>query len=377
LGSATGTFVNGTRIASDQELKDGDELLVGKHSFVLSIKLSDEPEEQASTEPEITFEVRDKGQTIIVTKKQLFDMALKGSVLSDDVIAIVGAKTKIFADSVQGIVFKDMPTVMPPVVPQSPISQTPEPDPYDAVFASLASDHSVLLELEKECSESKKSTVTVFPEEVQALFSTADAPSVQIDSVPDVRKEQTFFDLGKPLEEPLSQAFTWMSDKVSKRQIKIGGFILAGVCLLGILVYLFMPDSKSVEGAVRIEGTVTLDGTPVSGANVILHPRNRGVGQEAGGMTDNRGIFTVTTGNDPIGRGAVPGEYDVSFIMRPTIPRRYERPVTSGLSPIVVEATGRNRFIFELSSEAGSPQVSDIFTDNPFLEDFTDNPFAE
>jgi len=38
LGSENGTYINGKRIASLQELKDGDELKVGRHSFVLSIK---------------------------------------------------------------------------------------------------------------------------------------------------------------------------------------------------------------------------------------------------------------------------------------------------------------------------------------------------
>jgi len=374
LGSETGTFVNGKRIASGQELKDGDELVVGKHSFVLSIKLPAEPEEQPSAEPEVTFEVRDKGQTVFVTKKQLFDMARQGTVLPDDVIAVAGEKTKIFADSVRGIVFKDVPAVAPVV---QKVSEIQEPESIASAVAALTSDSKTFLELGKECSKSKESTDAVFPVEIQSLFTAADAPSVQVDRIPDARKEIVSSDFVKPLEEPLSQAGTWMSGKVTKRQAKVGGFILAGVCLLGFLVYLLMPDSKSVEGAVRIAGTVTLDGAPVAGINVILHPRNRGEGQEAGGMTDHRGRFTVTTGNDPIGRGAVPGEYDVTFLMRSTVPRRYERSVTSGLNPIVVEAAGRNRFFFELFSEAESSPVSDILTDNPFADIFTDNPFAD
>ena len=39
LGSETGTYVNGERIFPRQELKDGDQLTVGRHSFTVSIKV--------------------------------------------------------------------------------------------------------------------------------------------------------------------------------------------------------------------------------------------------------------------------------------------------------------------------------------------------
>ena len=377
LGSETGTFVNGKRIVSSQELKDGDELVAGRHSFVLSIRLSAEPEEQPSTESEITFEVRHKGQSIVVTKGQLFDMAREGAVLPDDIITVGG--TKVFADSVHGIIFGNgASTVTPP-----PIPKPPKPDPYDAMLATLSSDplaFQQLEELEKNANRKPRTpaaSVKIDPCVKEAAPSNIAAESREvIQRLPEVKKRRTFSDLVKPLEEPLKQASTWMSGKITQHQAKAGGFVLAGVCLLGLLLYLFLSDSKSVEGAVRIEGTVTLDGAPLSGANVILHPRNRKVGQEAGGMTDHRGRFTVTTGNDPIGRGAVPGEYDVTFIMH-----SYERPTTSG-SPIVVNATGRNRFVFELFSESSgiftdNPFANDPFTDNPFAEDFGDNPFAK
>jgi len=38
LGSESGTYVNGERITFPQTLKDGDEITVGKHRFIVSMK---------------------------------------------------------------------------------------------------------------------------------------------------------------------------------------------------------------------------------------------------------------------------------------------------------------------------------------------------
>jgi hypothetical protein len=127
-------------------------------------------------------------------------------------------------------------------------------------------------------------------------------------------------------------------------------------------------------GTVYVEGVVTLDGQPLAGADVMLHPRN-GV-HVAGGLTDARGRFTVTTGGAPLGSGAQPGEYDVTFRkvrmegadlsmeelaarfggrMPPAewlIPQKYGEVRTSGLDPITVTPNRRqNVFTFELTSE--------------------------
>ena len=127
-------------------------------------------------------------------------------------------------------------------------------------------------------------------------------------------------------------------------------------------------------GTVYVEGTVTFDGQPIDGVFITFNPR--GGDMVAGGVTDARGRFTVQTAGAPIGSGAVPGEYDVTFRktamegsglsleefsaqygggMPPTtflIPERYGNVRTSGLEPIVVDTNRRNNvFNFALTSE--------------------------
>lgn len=64
----------------------------------------------------------------------------------------------------------------------------------------------------------------------------------------------------------------------------------------------------------KVEGTVTLDGKPVSGATVSFLPLDVG-GRPANGRTDQDGHFRLTT-IEP-GDGALPGEYKVSVMVEP------------------------------------------------------------
>jgi len=127
-------------------------------------------------------------------------------------------------------------------------------------------------------------------------------------------------------------------------------------------------------GTVYVEGTVTLDGTPIQGVSVTFNPRDGDL--VAGGMTDVGGKFRVQTGGAPIGSGAKPGVYDVTFHkaviegadlsmeesiakyggQQPPvvyiIPQKYENPKTSELEPITVDADRKkNSFTFDLKSE--------------------------
>jgi hypothetical protein len=161
-------------------------------------------------------------------------------------------------------------------------------------------------------------------------------------------------------------------------KVTIVGTVLVAFVLLGFLVVWLMGESNPY-GAVRIVGTLTLDGEPIAGASVVLHPRDRKNGIVAGGITDRQGKFTVTTGTAPMANGAVPGEYDVTFqkievestarsveIMQPApatlpprsvqassrkyvIPQKYGNPRTSGQF-IVVEPNGANIFSFEITT---------------------------
>ena len=358
LGGKTGTIVNDKRITSTVTLKDGDQLAVGRHSFTLSIKSETaplatsqsevfdlahspkpEPEPEPEPEAEIMFEVRHKGQNVSVTQARLFEMALKGLVLPDDIIIVAG--TKVFADSVRGIVFGKESSDAPSHSYASPAS--------NATYAPAQSD-----------GVRTAPAAPVFhgsagpPVEENSPFDIDKEPVVQIDRVPGAKKDMTFSDLGKSLEKPLTQASSWMGGKITSQHVLGGGFGLIVLCLLGLLVYWLMPEEKSLYGAVRIAGTLTLNGEPVDDVAVTFHSR---AGEEfkAIGKTDKRGRFTVRTGADPPGRGAVPGEYDVSFRKKEVIPSEYENPQTlinRGLAPITVAPSGNKPFIFELTSNA-------------------------
>jgi len=127
-------------------------------------------------------------------------------------------------------------------------------------------------------------------------------------------------------------------------------------------------------GAVYVEGTVTLDGAPVDGVNITFLPL--GDGMAAGGITDARGRYTVTTGGSRVGSGAQPGTYNVIFSkveyegldlsmeefraqfgvgMAPRtfiVPQRYGNEGTTGFEPVTVTTNRRdNVFNFALTTE--------------------------
>ncbi|MDR3183319.1 MAG: carboxypeptidase-like regulatory domain-containing protein [Planctomycetaceae bacterium] len=126
---------------------------------------------------------------------------------------------------------------------------------------------------------------------------------------------------------------------------------------------------------VFVSGTVTFDGAPVEGINVIFSPLNPDEGHTAGGITDASGKFKLTTGGLKVGKGAVPGKYNVlfekstneGFGLSPEeyekrysfsspqivyqIPRKYNSPSASGIEPVNVESGGKNDFAFTLISE--------------------------
>jgi hypothetical protein len=70
------------------------------------------------------------------------------------------------------------------------------------------------------------------------------------------------------------------------------------------------PGGGTGVGTVPVTGTVTLDGSPVSGASVAFSPKSAD-GRAAAGVTDASGRFELTTvaGGD----GAMPGSYAVTI----------------------------------------------------------------
>ncbi len=84
------------------------------------------------------------------------------------------------------------------------------------------------------------------------------------------------------------------------------------LCLLCLLLAAFAgcPGGGTGVDTVAVTGTVTLDGSPVGGANVAFSPKSAD-GRAAAGITDASGRFTLTT--IEAGDGAVPGSYAVTI----------------------------------------------------------------
>jgi len=81
-----------------------------------------------------------------------------------------------------------------------------------------------------------------------------------------------------------------------------------------LLVCLVVGCGPSRPSTIPVTGTVTLNGTAVEGASVMLMPE--GEGQAATGITDAEGEFSLKT-YDP-GDGARPGSYKVTVIKKET-----------------------------------------------------------
>ena len=367
LGGENGTYINGERILARKVLKDGDELVVGRHSFIVSIKTGIEkpktgsndvfelapasavqsmPEQSglhtgdsygaAVQESEVLFDIRYRGQNVSVTKSRLFEMALKGMVSPDDVIIVAG--TKIFADSIHGIVFGKKASAAP--LPNN----VEVPATASATFA-----------VQKPADAGS------------APFDITSEPRVQTALAPSDLREKPFAEMRKTLEGSWEQASTLANKSLNNRVIKVFAGVFTAVCLLVLLGFWLM-SGKNPYGTVYVAGTVMLDGVPVERVIITLYPRDER-GATAGGTTNGKGRFTLTTGAARPGSGAKPGEYDVTFAKTRTIPQKYGNPVTSGLEPIRVTSEGRNRYVFELTSESEVLQAPDTSQSSGGTED--------
>ncbi|GHT40488.1 hypothetical protein FACS189443_0910 [Planctomycetales bacterium] len=152
--------------------------------------------------------------------------------------------------------------------------------------------------------------------------------------------------------------------------------------LVSLLLLVAGCGEYSPYKVVFVTGTVLVDGKPMDGINVAFSPVNESEGHSAGGVTDAEGKFTLTTGGLKVGKGAVPGKYNVLFnkssneadgitseaeYMRlfsgspPKViillPTKYNSAKTSGIPPVTVEKSGKNEFRFELSLEGLPPPL--------------------
>ena len=268
LGGENGTFVNGNRVSSVQTLNDGDKLVVGTHSFVVSIKagagkavpgesLSEKDNsfelassaasqplsEQSDTtrpvspnktaalkqeaakpsqEPEIMFEIRLDGQRVSVTKSRLFDLARRGSVLPDDLVTVAG--TKVFADSIQGIVFGDKSSAPPPSPPSQVISST---------GSSASTTHATTRAMAAPAAA--EADPFAFPDlggadgEAHPFADIASEPYVRV-----ARKESAFSAVWGALDISFSRVYTMEGNNLVIHSLKALYYVIVGVCLLGV-----------------------------------------------------------------------------------------------------------------------------------------------
>jgi len=277
LGGENGTFVNGNRVQSVQKLRDGDKLVVGTHSFVVSIKERAEQSEPASDnffelspsaisqskaeltdatcpvayekpqtattqenaqspkqEAEIMFEIRLDGQRISVTKSRLFDLARKGSILPDDLVTVAG--TKVFADSIQGIFFGNksvaVPTPPPAAVPSAPSAH----QPLSAAVTPAAPK-----------AAPSDAAPFAFPEPENADESS---PFDGITSEPfarAVRKESAFAALWNALDISFSRVYTMEGNNLVIHSLKALYYVLVVSALLVIGFMWFDVGAKCYE----------------------------------------------------------------------------------------------------------------------------------
>jgi hypothetical protein len=296
------------------------------------------------SEAELMFEIRYEGQTVSVTKNKLFDLAKRGRVQPDDLIVVAG--TKVFADSIHGISFGNKPSAAPP--PPQPISES-------TVSLNYRSSKSDPFDVEGE-------------------------PVVRVER-PDPRTKSVFSGIQETVDSSFGKLYTPEKRDSVLQWIKPVGYVLGVICILGGIWFFVFGRQKSPPGIFYIEGTVTLDGEPIRGVNVTLNPRDES-GALAGGLTDKRGRFTVTTGAAPVGTGAKEGVYDITFSKfemegsnlsaleyaqqfknkQPAkiyvVPQKYENPNLSNLAPIRIEAKGKSKFRFELQTTS-TPAVMD------------------
>jgi len=132
---------------------------------------------------------------------------------------------------------------------------------------------------------------------------------------------------------------------------------------------LYSGCSKSGIETAYVEGVITFQGEPLSQARIAFHPVNTAEGLTANGMSDDRGVYKLTTHGGRDGGGAVVGEYVVTIAktsmpyippsnsysaeevqaMKPKtlIPLKYKDAKTSGLTATVQK--GKNDLPFDLT----------------------------
>ena len=144
---------------------------------------------------------------------------------------------------------------------------------------------------------------------------------------------------------------TVLERRTGVKMRRLIGTTVAGMAALALLG---CGNGESALDTVPVSGVVTLDGTPVEGANVVFAPTS-GSGTAASGVTDASGRYQLTT-QDP-NDGALAGSYVVMISKTETEPSAAAAAVKPGMS--AEEATKAAMEARDKSGEADEPQVSD------------------
>jgi hypothetical protein len=83
------------------------------------------------------------------------------------------------------------------------------------------------------------------------------------------------------------------------------------MCIITALLSSCNPATKKAPMN-YVEGTVTLDGAPVSGVSIRFTPKDSSGGVGAAGFSDKNGKYKLTSMTGDSGKGTLPGEYLVT-----------------------------------------------------------------
>ncbi len=108
------------------------------------------------------------------------------------------------------------------------------------------------------------------------------------------------------------------------------------------------------EATFPVTGTLTLDGQPVAGANVVLSPK--GAGTAATAVTEEDGTFSV--GTYETGDGAVPGEYSVTV-------NKYDTPAEPAETGGEDSIYGTDEEMDEMDDYGGAQDVAESKNELP------------
>ena len=136
-----------------------------------------------------------------------------------------------------------------------------------------------------------------------------------------------------------------------------------------LCVAIFVGCNDGMEGKIKteyVEGIVTLDGSPLSGAAVTFYPVDT-AGKPAFGSTDDTGKYQLTTDGGADFKGALPGEYKVTIVKK-----QMPTPVGAEVSQTTVDLSDKTTWI---TQEKQSKQDSTDLTATVKTGD-NDIPFA-